>query len=188
MGTSPDEATGVRISLPLNRIQTHINFGIWADFPTFTSLHVHFLYHQEMSNGGNPTELQTIQLGALWPSYIRERLENDIADMKERTGGTIPENFPIIMDFGPLITHKVENLQWEGDVKQVRIREALSLDSRIESDLWSKFTRIVIGHPSWSLNFSSSNQCSNLSQNHFVWSTYRLSTFYLLLERAFFDS
>ncbi|GLB38496.1 putative glycosyltransferase family 28 N-terminal domain [Lyophyllum shimeji] len=133
------EETGIRLSIPLNRI-AHVRFGSYSDFPFTASLVVRSEHGDELDHPEQPT----IHLGTITPSQVWTHLDGYIAAasrrlLEKRTG----DDSPVFIDFGPLTFHERRAMPKEEmpRLKDMAIRGALNLDSD-DAQLWIVPARI----------------------------------------------
>ncbi|KAG6836686.1 hypothetical protein H0H93_004976 [Arthromyces matolae] len=132
-----EEETGVRLSLPLNRI-VKIRSGCYPEFPCIASLLVQSLPSEDSDDEDVPVEQETIHIGTLRPVKCWNRLGHRVAMARHRSAQRPLDEFPIIIDFGPLTFHESQSMPHDSDVpwiKEVAIRGALALGSD-ETHLW----------------------------------------------------
>lgn len=132
------QETGVRLSIPLNRI-AYMHFGGYSDFPFIASFRIKPAV-SEYGEGGT-AEPQVIHLGTITPNHLWTHLDDFITAASQRLKDRPAEQFPVFIDFGPLVYGEVQAPS-EGNMlyfKEMKIRGALSLDSR-ESQLWCKYS------------------------------------------------
>ncbi|KAF9468587.1 glycosyltransferase family 1 protein [Collybia nuda] len=135
-----DVDTGVRLSCPLNRV-ARVQFGGYAEFPCIASLCIVGLPSDERSDNFDEsiTETQTIHIGTVRPNPVWGQLDDYVKVAKRRLECRPLEQFPVLIDFGPLSFSETQS-SWDIDdtvpgLKEKTVRNALSL-SASESDLW----------------------------------------------------
>ncbi|KAF5382484.1 hypothetical protein D9615_002991 [Tricholomella constricta] len=142
LDASSGESSGIRLSLPLNRI-AKFRFGSYPEFPSIASLLVRSTPSEEVTDEDGNLEQETIHLGTIRPYRAWTHLDNYISAANRRLRPRSPDEFPVFIDFGPLTFHatpvKINHKILRSE--EMAIRGALSLDSE-ESQLWITRARI----------------------------------------------
>lgn len=135
-----DDTKGVRLSIPLNRID-HLDVTHNLGFTLLATLHVPITLDeiQGFNPAGDDKETTTvIQFATMRPDNAWKHLSNHVDVAKARSSDTSAD---VIIDFGPLNflenderghksgTYDIEKL------KETEVRKALALDE--EDDIWS---------------------------------------------------
>ncbi|KAG6918321.1 hypothetical protein DXG01_015179 [Tephrocybe rancida] len=130
-----EEESGIRLSLPLNRI-AKIRFGCYPEFPAIASLLVQSLPSEDPESEDTAVEQETIHIGTLNPTASWDHIEDRVATARRRLLQRPLDQFPVFIDFGPLTFHETQASPSHSDIpwiKEVAIRGALSLGPDITS-------------------------------------------------------
>ncbi|KAG6856527.1 hypothetical protein H0H87_003452 [Tephrocybe sp. NHM501043] len=146
--STTDEETGIRLSLPHNRI-AKIRFGCYPEFPSIASLLVFSLPSdpsEESDDEDATVEQETIHIGTIKPTlaWDKDKLESRVETARARLTKRPLNQFPVFIDFGPLTFHESQAMPNDTDMpwtKEVAIRGALSLGPDIKS-IWIIRARI----------------------------------------------
>ncbi|KAG6900170.1 hypothetical protein C0993_001882 [Termitomyces sp. T159_Od127] len=133
----PEEETGIRLSLPLNRI-AKVRFGCYPEFPCIASLLVQSLPLETVEDEDAAIEQETIHIGTVRPTYSWNHLEKRVEAARHRLLKRPLDQFPVFIDFGPLTFHESQSMPHDTDIpwiKEVAIREALALGFD-ETHMW----------------------------------------------------
>lgn len=135
----PEEETGIRLSLPLNRI-ARIRFGCYPEFPCVASLLVQSLPVENTEDEDAVIEQETIHIGTIRPTHSWNHLEKRVRAARHQLLSRPLDQFPVFIDFGPLTFHESQSMPYDTDmpwIKEVAIRRALALGSD-ETHIWGK--------------------------------------------------
>lgn len=134
-GDSSDELNGVRLSIPLSRID-RMEEARCLTFTYLLSIYVPFTSYDTHSHQAEKIQFVTLQPDDAW-----KKLQQYIDAAKERQLSAVPSD--VVVDFGPLSFLEKEDHIQEADVekgKETAIRRVLALGH--EATLWISRARI----------------------------------------------
>ncbi|KAG6827933.1 hypothetical protein H0H92_009911 [Tricholoma furcatifolium] len=149
--SNTEEGSGIRLSLPLNRI-AEIRFGCYPEFPCIASLALQPLPalppddNESVESETSSIEQETIRIGTIRATGPWQRLQARVECARRRLQQNPAGLYhsPIFIDFGPLTYHESQEITSESDLpwlKEVAIRGALALGSD-EKNLWIAKARV----------------------------------------------
>jgi sterol 3beta-glucosyltransferase len=137
-----EASTGVRLSVPLHRIQDVQYWNAPLSSMSIVSLQVQLSSTDNndfnSQEDGENRETQTLRLAQIMPNVQWSELGNYVAAAKARreSNGSEPGTSPLIVDFGPL-TFSENDLKTPDSDAERAVSVALALGS--ETNIWSEF-------------------------------------------------